>query len=64
VPNGEEYVRCWCNRIAEIRIEGAITGIENVAAGSYSFVVSEKDGSTTSYPITVIEGGVIELEIR
>lgn len=64
MPSGEEYIRCWCNRVAEIRLEGSITGIENIAAGSYDLVVSERDGSESSYPVTVIEDQTVEVLIE
>ncbi len=64
MPSGEEYIRCWCNRIAEVNLEGGITGIENIAAGSYDLVVSERDDSVSSYPVTVVEGQATEVLIR
>jgi len=64
MPSGEEYIRCWCNRIAEIELDESITGIENIAAGSYDLTVRELDGSTTAYPVVVIEGQTTEVLIQ
>ena len=64
MPSGEEYIRCWCNRIAEIELDESITGIENIAAGSYDLAVAELDGSTTAYPVIVIEGQTTEVLIQ
>ena len=45
MPSGEEYIRCWCNRIAELWLDGPLTTFDNIAAGSYTFVVHEIDGT-------------------
>ncbi len=57
MPNGEEYVRCECNGIAEIRLGGKTTRIEHVAPGQYTMqVLDERERVKTSYPITIAEG--------
>lgn len=62
-PAGEEYVRCWCNRIAELEIEGRRTELEHIAAGPWTLVVRQPDGSDSRHPLTVVEGGRVELAI-
>jgi hypothetical protein len=65
LPNGEEYVRCQCNGIAEIRLEGLTTKIEHIAPGSYTMQVLDPRGFVkTSYPVTIVEGQVTTAEIR
>lgn len=57
LPDGEEDVRCYCNGIAEIRLDGAVTRVENVAPGSYRTEVL--DGTVKieqTHPVVVIEG--------
>ena len=34
--DGEEYVRCWCNGIATLDLEGRRTTVENVTPGAYT----------------------------
>ena len=64
-PNGEEYVRCQCNGIAEIRLSGTVTTIENVAPGNYAMHVLDASGRVmASYPVTVTEGVTTTAEIH
>jgi Carboxypeptidase regulatory-like domain len=63
-PNGEEYVRCECNGIAEIRLTGTSSTIKAVAPGSYTMQVLDMNGLVkTSYPITIAEGQTTVAEI-
>ena len=55
-PDGEEYVRCWCNGIAEIKLEGRRTTVENVAAGRYTMELVDAPGKTFSREIVIQEG--------
>jgi protocatechuate 3,4-dioxygenase beta subunit len=64
MPTGEEYVRCWCNEIAELWLECKLTVVANIAPGDYNLVVTETDGQTNSYPVTIIEGQETEVTIR
>ena len=65
MPNGEEYVRCQCNGIAEIRLTGATTTIDHVAPGTYTMHVLDARGFVkTSYPVTIAEGQTTRAEIR
>ena len=64
-PNGEEYVRCQCNGIAEIRLSGTVTTIENVAPGNFTMQVLDAKGRVmASYPVTVTEGATTTAEIH
>ncbi|HVS31483.1 MAG TPA: carboxypeptidase regulatory-like domain-containing protein [Thermoanaerobaculia bacterium] len=57
LPNGDEYVRCYCNGIAEIRLEGETTRVEHVAPGAYRMDVIGSNGAPArSYAVTIGEG--------
>jgi small nuclear ribonucleoprotein (snRNP)-like protein len=57
LPGGEEYVRCQCNGIAEIRLTGKTTTIAHVAPGTYTMqVLDENHAIKGSYPVSVTEG--------
>ncbi|HJQ41296.1 MAG TPA: carboxypeptidase regulatory-like domain-containing protein [Thermoanaerobaculia bacterium] len=65
MANGEEYVRCQCNGIAEIRLTGTTTTIDHVAPGRYTMQVLDPEGRIkTSYPVTIEEGGTTVAEIH
>jgi hypothetical protein len=65
LPNGEEYVRCQCNGIAEIRLTGTTTTIDHVAPGTYTMQVLDARGFIkTSLPVTIVEGQTTQTEIR
>lgn len=64
-PSGEEYVRCHCNGVAEIRLTGKTTTIEHVAPGTYTMQVLDPNGRVkVSYPVTIAEGRTTTAEIR
>lgn len=54
-PDGEEYVRCWCNGIAEIQLKGKRTVVENVAPGSYTVELLDEPGATPQ-SVVVMDG--------
>lgn len=65
LPNGDEYVRCWCNGIAEIVVKGTETKIENITPGSYTAVLVDEFGATSkSYPVVISEGQTAVLEVE
>jgi uncharacterized GH25 family protein len=56
LPNGDEYVRCYCNGVAEIRLTGATTKIDHVAPGAYRMdVIDAHNVRNRSYPVTITE---------
>jgi protocatechuate 3,4-dioxygenase beta subunit len=55
-PDGEEYVRCWCNGIAAIELKGRRTTVENVTAGSYTVEVVDGIEGIAPRPAVVREG--------
>jgi carboxypeptidase family protein len=55
-PDGEEYVRCWCNGIAAIQLKGRRTTVENVTAGSYTIEVVDGVEGIAPRPAVVREG--------
>ena len=61
--DGEEYVRCWCNGIADIDIAGPRTTVPNVTPGAY--VAAQLDGGghpiSAPRPVLVREGQVSSL---
>ncbi|HEY0157384.1 MAG TPA: carboxypeptidase-like regulatory domain-containing protein [Thermoanaerobaculia bacterium] len=65
LASGEEYVRCQCNGIAEIRLTGLTTTIEHVAPGTYTMQVLDGQGLVkTTYPVTVTEGQTAIAELN
>jgi|CXWL01.1.fsa_nt_gi protocatechuate 3,4-dioxygenase beta subunit len=63
-PDGDEYVRCWCNRLADIWLEGRRTKLENIAAGAYTLAIFAADGGRQDYPVTVEEGRTAEVDVE
>ena len=63
-PDGEEYVRCWCNKISAFRIEGSETTLEHIAPGSYTLTVFDPDGTFQAVPLQVLEGLSVEVAVR
>ena len=55
-PDGEEYVRCWCNGVAAIKLEGKMTLVDRISPGSYVLEVTLPDGKPKRFPVSVIEG--------
>jgi hypothetical protein len=65
MPNGEEYVRCQCNGIAEIRLTGLTTTIENVAPGSYTMQLLDPRGLVkATQSLTIAEGQTTLVEMN
>jgi hypothetical protein len=65
MPTGEEYVRCQCNGIAEIRLTGTTTTIDHVAPGTYTMqVLDAQERIKTTYPVTIVEGQTTVAEIH
>ncbi len=63
-PDGEEYVRCWCNQISAFRLEGSRTVFGNIAPGSYTLTVFDPDGASQAVPLQVFEGLSVEVAVR
>lgn len=55
-PDGEEYVRCWCNGIAEIQLKGRRTSVENVTPGSYTVEIVDSPEATSPRAVVIREG--------
>jgi hypothetical protein len=55
-PDGEEYVQCWCNGIAEIQLKGRRTTVENVTPGSYTLEVIDVPEQVAPRPVVIGEG--------
>jgi hypothetical protein len=65
LPSGEEYVRCQCNGIAEIRLTGLSTTIENVAPGSYTMQLLDPKGLVkATQVVTIAEGKTTVVEMH
>jgi 5-hydroxyisourate hydrolase-like protein (transthyretin family) len=57
--DGEEYVRCWCNGLADIDLEGRRTTVENVTPGRYTLEVIEEVGmSAVALTVAIREGQI------
>ena len=65
-PDGEEYVRCWCNGIAGIDLEGRRTTAANVTPGTYRVEVFDAAGRPVPAPpsVSIHEGGVSTLTVE
>ena len=63
-PDGEEYVQCWCNGIAEINLAGRRTAVEHVAPGGYTVELIDAKATVWSRAVTVLEGQVSTVVIE
>lgn len=61
--DGEEYVRCWCNGIAEITLDGRAINVDQIAPGAYTLEVTPRGGKPRRYPVTVVEGVTTTVEL-
>jgi hypothetical protein len=59
LPDGEEYVRCWCNGIADIALEGRRTTVPNVTPGSYTVELVDRVGAVAGGNAVVIREGQV-----
>lgn len=62
-PNGEPYVHCWCNGMADVPIEGRSTLVDFVAPGKYTLEVTPANGKPRRFPVTVVEGQTVSVSI-
>jgi hypothetical protein len=63
LPDGDMYVRCWCSGIADIEINGRTTTVDAVSPGSYTLEVLPAGGKVRRYPVTVIQGETVPVQI-
>ena len=63
-PDGQEYVRCWCNGIATIEINGRVTLVDRISPGPYTLEVSLTGAKPRAIPITVVEGQTLPVPIE
>jgi hypothetical protein len=63
-PDGEEYVRCWCNGISTIKLEGAMTFVDRISPGAYLLEVTLTGTKPRRVPVTVIEGQTTTVPIE
>jgi hypothetical protein len=65
-PDGEEYVRCWCNGIAGIDLEGRRTTVANVTPGTYAVEVRDASGRAIPAPASVViqEGRSVSIVVE
>ena len=61
--DGDEYVRCWGNAVAEIRIDSRTTVVEPVATGSYMLEIRQTGAKPRTIPISVGEGETVTVPI-
>jgi hypothetical protein len=55
-PNGEEYVRCWCNGIAQIKIDSRATLVDRISPGQYTLEVILTGAKPKHFPVSIVEG--------
>ena len=63
-PDGEEYVRCWCNGIADIQFKGRRTSVENVTPGRYTVETVDAPEATAPRAVVVREGQTSTIAIE
>ena len=63
-PDGEEYVRCWCNGIAEIKLQGRRTSVDHVAAGAYTIELVDGPESFSPRPVVIGEDQTATITIE
>ncbi|HJW95575.1 MAG TPA: carboxypeptidase-like regulatory domain-containing protein [Thermoanaerobaculia bacterium] len=63
LPDGDMYVRCWCNGVADIEIDGRLTTVDAVSPGSYTLEVTPLGGRPRRYPVTVVQGETVAVQI-
>jgi len=64
-PDGEEYVQCWCNGIADIQLKGRRTTVPNVTAGSYTIELGDEVGAASGgTSVAIREGQVSTVRIE
>jgi len=64
LPNGQPYVRCWCNGIADIPINDRTTLVDRIAPGNYTLEVTPRGGKARRFPVTVAEGQTVAVSIE
>jgi len=64
LPNGQPYVRCWCNGIADIPINDRTTLVDRIAPGNYTLEVTPRGGKARHFPVTVAEGQTVAVSIE
>jgi protocatechuate 3,4-dioxygenase beta subunit len=64
--DGEEYVRCWCNGIASIDLEGRRTRVPNVTPGAYTVELLDAvtGAPQEASPVVIREGEVSTLVVE
>jgi hypothetical protein len=63
-PDGEEYVRCWCSGIADIKLEGRRTAVDHVTPGSYAIERGEGPETFSPRPVVIQENQVATITIE
>src|SRR6185369_14376280 len=62
--DGEEYVRCWCSGVAEIKLNGPITLVDRISPGAYVLDVALGGEKARRIPVSVIEGQTVTVPIE
>lgn len=63
LPDGDVYVRCWCNGVGDIQINGRLTTVDVVSPGSYTLEVTPLGGKPRRYPVTVVQNETVTVQI-
>jgi protocatechuate 3,4-dioxygenase beta subunit len=64
-PDGEEYVQCWCNGIADIAVKGRRTTIPNITPETYAIeLIEEGKAATPAGSVEIREGQVATVSIH
>lgn len=62
-PDGQPYVRCWCNGIAAIEISGPLTLVDRISPGRYILEVLTSDDEAKQFPVTITEGQTLTVPV-
>jgi hypothetical protein len=63
-PDGEEYVRCLCNGIADIELTGRRTSVPNITPGSYTLELVDGAEGTAPRAVVIREGQTSRVAIE
>jgi 5-hydroxyisourate hydrolase-like protein (transthyretin family) len=64
-PDGEDYIRCWCNGIADITVRGRHTSVPNITAGAYTLEMTDEfDKPAGTQPVAIKEGETTTVRVE
>ncbi len=64
LPDGDEYVRCWCNGLADIPLTGHTTTVPNVAPGRYTIELLAEGAPRAGPTVSIEEGQIARVSLE